>query len=293
MSSTTVPFAQAINIRQGTTKSVTMRGNEIVGYIGFSQTTPNNTTFLYQINPANLTGTRLNKISQSFQQYRVKKLIATLVTNLPTNSGGILAVGSTANPDQTLTKSEQVFALDGAQFVSMFVPSRTKLNFSREWLNIDPDSVELMKTTASLLAIALQSQVNITGTTNIPVMLEWEIEFKGTAIQPEYANANKEVFVPPSTCSSIDANYNVFLKSQVTTPVPVLGAGLYNMSPQVILPTVNGTSQTAEFVKQGSQSGGTAYLFYESEEAANNNTPIRASFNSFPSLPTLIVAPLN
>jgi len=278
---TQVPFAQAVNIRQSAPNRITtLTGKEQFASFTVSSALSPGKVQLFDINPAELEGTRLTQVCSNFQEYRVRKLAVTLVTNLPTTAGGSIVIGSTSNPDQLIETSSQVFALNGAQIASMYVPVVVNCNFTKTWLKIDPDSDDRMLTTASRVAIALQSSASITGTATCPLLLDWVIEFRGSAIQN--INFNRRTFVmPATTCTSVDSTYAVYLAPQSgeSLPLPAIANDWgYEITGGFNVTDTNSEERTVRILRKGPSSGGQAYYFFSDEEDYQNSLPIKVQF---------------
>lgn len=133
---------------------------------------------------------RVSNVSRSFQKYRFKSCVLRIQAGLPTTVGGLLVVGYCENPDYELDKenaARDIFALEGAQSKNLWtnIDSRANIRDRGKWYNIDLDSPEVMNTTQGQFYVCVQSAINVTGTMTIPIRLQYEIEFTGTAYQSE------------------------------------------------------------------------------------------------------------
>lgn len=297
---TQVPFAQAVNIRQSApNRIVTMSGKEQFATFTVSGSSVPGQVQLYDINPADLEDTRLRFVSQSFQEYRVKRLAVTLVTNLPTTAGGSIVIGSTSNPDQLIETSNQVFALNGAQIASMYVPVVVNCNYSKNWLKVDPDNVDAILSTCCRIAVALQSSASITGTAVCPLLLDWVMEFRGTAIQSFGGGGRQTVFnFPRTNVTSIDtaAGYAVYMAAQSgeTIALPPLAANRgYEVTGSFVVTDTEQNERIVKVIKLGPASGGQSYYFYDTEESYLDNNNIKVQFASGITFPRFIVELLN
>jgi hypothetical protein len=193
MTSTAIPYAQATQITQkNRDRVVTASGSDIIGNVSITSATPIGTIQQYLISPLNFVGTRQYNLAQNFQRYRYKRLSFTIAANQPSTAGGAIFAGYTSNPDQaftvvpgasSVTNLNQVFNLPGAQLVPMFVPRTilAKIEDASKWYYLDDDSDEIMNTTCGQFVYTVQSVSNITGTTSIPIIMDYEIEFVGSA----------------------------------------------------------------------------------------------------------------
>lgn len=297
---TQVPFAQAVNIRQSApNRIVTMSGKEQFATFTVSAASTPGQVQLFDINPADLEDTRLKFVSQSFQEYRVKRLAVTLVTNLPTTAGGSIVIGSTSNPDQLIETSNQVFALNGAQIASMYVPVVVNCNYSKTWLKVDPDNVEAIMSTCCRVAVALQSSASITGTAVCPLLLDWVIEFRGSAIQSFGGGGRQTVFTfPRCNVTSVDATagYNVFLApiTGETLPLPPIAAERgYEITGSFVVTDIEENERVVKVIRLGPRLGGQSYYFFDSEDDYLNFHPIRVKFIASTTYPRFILELLN
>lgn len=272
---TSVPFVQSVQVTQSAPLERVIRetGSDIIGTLSIDPTTKPGEIVAFSINPARLFGTRLNSLLANYQKYRfVRGSRFQIVTNQPSTVGGSIVVGFTSNPDMEITEGQisSIYALPGAQIAPMFVPVNVGMSVpSSKWLNFDIDSDEVMMTTAGLLFIGLQSQVNITGSTQIPIVLHWTVEMTGAATQSG-GNTAKIIIPAPITMTSVDSSYNVYLKSG-PNPVPTLiPSKPYLMNPSMTFHTGgsggNPSEVIAVFCTQGATSGGNSYRFYSTYE---------------------------
>jgi len=178
-------------LTQTSTKNATIiSAQELIGNITIAPGLNNvYSFFLNPIDPA-YTGTRLSQLAGSFQKYRFKKIMFRVMTNLPTTVGGTLTTGYCENPDQGITTTsfieaqQAIFALDGANISNLWVHNMVHCKIrDPKWYNIDPDSTEPMMTTQGTVYLLPSGDINITGEVQIPVVLDYTIEFTGAAKQ--------------------------------------------------------------------------------------------------------------
>jgi len=140
------------------------------------------------INPINFSSTRLANMAKNFQEYRVHDLEFTVFSNAPTTVGGLMATGSSSNPehdipaDKIANISAAIFALQGGTFSSLWTPIKVKVNCSKNWLKVDPDSSQSINTCAGALFMSQISSTNMTGTIVCPVVLRYDIEFRSAQL---------------------------------------------------------------------------------------------------------------
>lgn len=281
-SGTLIPLAQSTNIYQNTNGKFRTQAVEQIGVISFTSNTAIDTVWLFDINPLLLTNTRLQAIAKTFQKYQVKNLKFTIVTNLPTTAGGTIAIGTSENPDQIITNSQQTFSLSGAQLAPLYVPTEVSANFNKKLLNLDATSKENMMTTASRLAISLQNTSNISGTTSIPILMNWDIEFSGTAIQETSSPVPTTYAFPATKIQGKEPNYAVGLSKadDESFNVPVTPQGVpLSISPQQLIKTPNGGEEVAQYIKLNQVvTGVPTYFFYANSNDLENNLPINPYF---------------
>jgi hypothetical protein len=135
-----------------------------------------------------LNGTRLAFLAGSYQKYRYRRLVLKIASNFSTTVGGNIIAGYSENPEMQLLDGgavfNQLFAMNGVS-TSLFTPVNItgRIGDKNKWYNIDEDSAVIMDTTQGVFFVALQSAVTVTGTQTIPIMIEYDIEFKEPAVQ--------------------------------------------------------------------------------------------------------------
>jgi hypothetical protein len=164
---------------------MTLRAHEQIGYIRIG---PTNEFYDIPVNPVNFIGTRLAQMARSFQKYRFTRLQLRIMTNLPTTVGGTITSGYSSNPDYQVSIysdiGRQIFALDGAQISNLWVHNivRCPIRDRQKWYYIDPDSSEIMNTTQGKFLMLPTSGANITEEISVPLIIEYDIQFMGAAL---------------------------------------------------------------------------------------------------------------
>jgi hypothetical protein len=117
--------------------------------------------------------------------------------NVSTTTNGAIVGAYLANPDQELP-SNPVRALFGAGGCSAPVWQPLSIDAKllgrgpvNDYFNVDADSREVMLTTQGKFVLALQGQLSSTNSIDFPIYLEYEIEFKGAAIQQVLVSNNQ------------------------------------------------------------------------------------------------------
>jgi len=127
-------------------------------------------------------------------KYRFRSAIIRIQAGLPTTVGGLLVVGYSENPDYEIAGGESardIFALEGAQSKNLWtnIDVRAPIKDRAKWYNIDVDSSEVMNTVQGTFYVCLQSAMNVVGAMTIPIRLQYQVEFAGTAYQPEFVGS--------------------------------------------------------------------------------------------------------
>lgn len=215
---------------------ITFRGREIIATIVVPNATPAALLERIQLNPLLIGASRLNNVAKSFQKWRPIKFAFTLRPSNPTTVGGSVTVGYSRNPDHEVSSGfdapNEVFALQNSLMMNLWTATDFRAPVDKEWLFIDPDSTETMKTTAGSIFIANNGDVTATAPVRIPLILEYEVEFAGQSTQP--APSNILVF-PACTYGSATVASSSF------TLTPLSGEpslpSFPNMVPMVCTPT--------------------------------------------------------
>jgi hypothetical protein len=271
-----LPISTATTIRNNTNSSTVIKfpGKEIIGSITLSSSTPVNTLYQFVINPILMAGTRVQRFCSSFQKYRFRRLKFTVASNFPTTTAGSLVGGYTENPDQNFTENatiaNQIFACNG-KIATLYVPFEieAKIGDKNKWYNIDDDSDEKMMTTQGTFVLASLSTANITNTVSIPLIMEYEMEVTGQAVQK---NENSAILLFPATeieAGGTDANGNKQLTIAPGETLPFPPATLqrpFLLNPPMLMPVIpTGDQQVVANVIVYNQTGLNYYFrFYES-----------------------------
>lgn len=180
---------------------MTFSGFEQVAQLVISADTKPGDTVVVPLSPILMGSSRVSNVCRSFQKYRFKSCVLRIQAGLPTTVGGLLVVGYCENPDYELDSNNaarDIFALEGAQSKNLWtnIDSRAYFRDKGKWYNIDLDSPEVMNTVQGQFYVCVQSAINVTGVMTIPIRLQYEIEFTGTAYQSESLGGAVDV---PST----------------------------------------------------------------------------------------------
>lgn len=270
---TNIPMTQAFQVSNRSGDStVKISGSEIIGAFSIPTTAPTGLYRLFQVNPLEFTGTRVCRIASSYQKYRFTSLNLVLAANNSTTFNGSIVTGYSENPDFEITSAatapSQIYALSDARISSLYTPVTVPARFNdKRWYNLDLDSEELMNTTQGAFCMAIVQTPSNTATLNIPVIMNYTIELKGTALQTIASNA---VLFPAGDWTVASApNMNFTVSPGETLPKPTLVQGKpYIMVPQADV--ISGVRAIASVVAYYGET--TGYLFFTSLEAFNNSS---------------------
>lgn len=272
------PLTAVTQIRQSASQSQTVRfsGSDRIGGITFGPNTPVNTPIVFKMSPPDLPNTRAASMAKNYQLFRFKKMELTVFSNLPTTSGGGYTTGYTENPEQGFSTGPslpgQVYALPNSIAGNLFVPTKMKASISdkSKWYRLDQDSSEVMNTTQGMFVICVESLTAITTAITVPVYLDYEVEFKGSAIQVDQGFGT--VLLYPALAHTPGA-INTWVLSAVPGE-PALANNVLNV-PYLINPGFQVSGQLAEVVRfSAGPSGTTVVQYFKSEDDYSAGTPI-------------------
>jgi len=278
---TSIPFTQAYQIQQ-TNKVSTHRevNNEIIGAISIAAADLPGTSWGFDLNPLKYVGTRLNALAKIYQKYRFKSASLKILTNFATTVQGSLVVGYNSNPDYELTTGmaiNQVFSLNLSKMVQLWTPTSVaaQIQDRNKWYNLDLDSPELMETTQGAFHVVVQNAANITGTQSIAVMLEYDVEFTGSAINA--STVGTPATFPAGTWTYSQASLQFAADAGEPSLPSLAGDTYYYISPKITF--------SGEFVPEGFSytSSTTSFFFYDTKSEFDFGGP----YDNFPSSGTI------
>lgn len=157
--------------------------SERIGSITLGSSVPTTTAYTFHLSPGMLRGTRVEAMSKLYQRFRFTSAELLINCNLSTATTGSLVAGFSGNPDMELDGSPlgQIYSLPNAKSMRLWVPTTIKANMTPlvpgGWFTNDIDSAEVMWTNQGKFFIAIESMPSITGVTEIPIILNYTIEF--------------------------------------------------------------------------------------------------------------------
>jgi len=295
-----IPLTAATQIRQSAndTSVTRINGTDRIGSLSFGPNTPLGVPSFFRMAPTELTGTRLSKLAQNYQLYRFTAMELTVFSNQPTASGGAFTAAYTENADQAFTTgsvlSTQVFALPGAVMGNMFLPTtiQARIQDKNRWYKIDNDSAEVMNTVQGVFIVAVDSAAATNVALNVPILLKWSVEFKGSASQVGPSVSPVAIF---PACNYAPAGPEMF----TLTPIAgePLGPVMLASVPYAINPGIQILGEDVEIVAYYSASGpgNTGFKFYLTLEEFETGKAIQTSNAGTPpfSFGRTTVQPLN
>jgi len=282
--STQVPVEIAYSVRQMAplNKIHTERASEYIGTISASSNTPANTTIIFRMNPITLAGTRLQTLAGIYQKFRFRKLRLVVQTGASTSISGLYVAGYNSNPDSEIAVNSpkagtQVFALPGAVSRPLWIVGNVdaKIEDRNKWYYVDPDSEEVMNTTQGYFAIVIQAVPSTITPIVLPILLEYEVEFTGSAIQLD--NNTAPVVFPAGSWALNGVTGNWTFTALAGEPaVPTIPSG----SSWIINPVYEIPLSTSDPALCSVITGTTlSWIFYEDIESQQNGSAIKADTN--------------
>lgn len=283
---TSIPMEIAYTVKQNTRQRTHVEtAREYIGSFTILPTSAPGSSVVFMMNPLNLTGTRLNRIAANYQKYRFRRLAMTIQSSTTTSTNGLYIVGYNSNPDAELTPGTaipQVYDLPGAQSTNVWrtITSVAKLEDRNKWYFLDEDSEEVMNTTQGYFALVVQSPTSATGPLTLPVMLDYTVEFTGSAYNP--INANLPIIFPGGNWVPNPAANNdyVFTPSATEIAVPIVSTGTaYDINPSYPVTFVIGL-ETVSHIIRVVQRTASNWLFYASQDDYESGTNLKLT-NAF------------
>lgn len=301
--SVSIPMQTAYTIKQTAGVETTrLRGRERIGGIQIGRTdtgtviAPAGTGWVFPLSPLSYANTRISRMASMYQRYRFKRATLTIASNFSTSISGSLVVGYTTNPDFELVANNsinEVFAMPGAQSVTLWAPSNISAKFSpmanNVWYISDVDSSELMWTTQGQFAIVIENVASMTGVQDISVILDYDVEFMLPQIAP--APPASMYVIPTATygvaTSGGLANYAISAVSDTDVPYPAVNKQtIYEMIPSMAFVDKNGLDLMGRFYAEPTAG---QILFFENLEQAKTMNPANSISHPIDPVPKFIL----
>lgn len=185
---TSIPAAIATRVVQNTQNRIhTETHREVIAPFVMGPTSQPGDNVVYDMNPARIIGSRLQKLALNYQQYRFKRLAITMQSPAPSTASGLYAIGYTRNPDQEIGNGIQAIQsitnMPGASTSTVWNTTTSHASLDSKWYNIDADSQEIMDTTQGFFAACVMVPPSTTGPVSFAVWLDYTVEFRGSATQ--------------------------------------------------------------------------------------------------------------
>jgi len=217
-----VPLNLGYQTRQQNTESIQrIKGSEILQPITFSTTSSTGAFIEIPMNPLLLVGTRISQLAQNFQKYRFRSLLLRVAVNTSTTTTGSGVLGFMENPDQTIVPSvalNQIYACPGATQFPWWQQGMVaaRIGDRNKWYNIDENSSEIMLTTQGKFVVGVVQPPS--ATLVVPMLLEYDIEFLGAAIQVQEVGQSSYTFLACAFTSIVTGTTRVQFNSSVVQP---------------------------------------------------------------------------
>jgi hypothetical protein len=286
-----VPVVAAYTIRNtGTRATQRFFERELIGFMTVGPATPSGSLESYDLNPLTLVNTKMRNLALNFEKFRFRRARLTVGSNFPTTVAGNIITGYAQNPDQAfgdgVTAIRQVFALLGAQSTALYAPVdiSARIMDKAKWYNIDQNSAEKMSTTQGKFMLVTQSPASITTPVDIPLYLEYDIEFSGSALQEDELAGGLVLPMPALTITSVTGGVaSVAIATGETLTYPTLTLNLpYLVNPPYYVNNVENIRTEAEIAVLVRTVGGVQFSFYEDQAGYNNGEIIGLTYGSDP-----------
>jgi len=191
-------------------------------------------------------------------------------------------VGYNSNPDAEVSTGQaaisEIMTLPGACSSNIWrsIRSSAILEDKNKWYNVDGDSREIMQTTQGYYALALQSPPSTTGPLVMPVMLDYTIQFKGSAIN-RGPSANLFIFPAGSFgYDSITGNFTFTADSGEPAVPSTNNFDLYSIIPHYQIAVDSSAGDEVEYINIGAVVPTTAsWSFFGTPEDASVGTQLQ------------------
>lgn len=276
ITSTEIPMEVAYTVRQPSNRRVHREtACEYIGDFVILPTSTQGSSSKFMMNPLKMPRTRLYNLARNYQKFRFTKMSLKIQSSTTTSTNGLYVVGYNSNPDAEYSQATAipaVFDLPGAQSANVWrtITSVARIEDRNKWYNLDDDSEEVMQTTQGYFAVVVQSPTSATGPLVMPVILEYSIEFSGSAFNTENSSAP---FIWPAGnwgYNSVTGNYT-FVPASGETAGPIIPVGSsYLINPEY--PVSVGDDEDTIGVVMGTTA---SWTFFRTVEDLNNNTPLQ------------------
>jgi hypothetical protein len=282
-STTLIPLSSAYTVRQmNTGRDVhRVRASETIGKITMIPGQAVGQVDVFRLNPEDLTNTRLNAISRNYQKFKFKKAQLRIMSNLATAITGQLVTGYTNSAEMDITPgpqaAAQIFDLPGAAYQAVYTPTvvNAALDGKAPPFYIKDTGKDINTTIQGQFFIGISQQVTTAAPVEFPVILDYEVELSGNALQIP-TGQTALAFPSVNFMGRSEGNYTLAIAAGETLSLPSFTPGtLMQMKPSYEL-SLNVGAQEQGVVKANYLSwfGADQWRFYESVDAFNTNSQI-------------------
>lgn len=279
ITATNIPMEVAYSVRQpNNVRTHTETACEYIGDFVIRPNSVNGEGVRFPMNPLLLFRTRLFNLARNYQKYRFTRLALKIQSSSTTSTNGLYVAGYCSNPDFEYENRNAVaalFSLPGAQSTNVWrtIVIDAKLEDRGKWYNLDEDSNEIMQTTQGFFGIAVQSPTSATAPIIMPILLEYSIQFAGTAFN-DVSNGSRVVVFPSGSWgyNSVTGNYT-FTADSGEPPVPSTSNG----TGYVVIPGYPATFNSVETVIGVVKPTTASWSFYTTVDAYGTNDAIQAN----------------
>jgi hypothetical protein len=187
---TNVPLQMAYTKRQSaSSQGVRVKFSDMMDVITVGPGDPIGSMRQYPLNPLLMSG-RLKRYAALYGKYKFHAVRLSVGVNMPTTVSGNYTMGYVNNPDQAFPVSgrdaaEAVYAMPGSINKPWWMRGDmdARIVDKAKWYNIDADSNETMNTTQGKFVLCNVSPPTTTAAVNVPLFIDYDIEFKEPALQ--------------------------------------------------------------------------------------------------------------
>lgn len=280
-----IPAALATRVIQNTQNRIhTETHREVIAPFVMNPTSQPGDNVIYDMNPARLAGSRLQKLALNYQQYRFRRLAVTLQSPAPSTASGLYAIGYTRNADQEIGTGiaaiQSITNMPGASVSTVWNTTTAHASVDSKWYNIDADSQEIMDTTQGFFAACVMVPPSTTGPVSFAVWLDYTVEFRGSATQrvPQFLG-----LFPAGNWTRVGTTTGAtFIADSGEPPFPTTNLNvIYSVNPAWEVTDTNSTLQTIRAMVKTSAVNN-PWVFYQSVEGAQTGDAISipASFTT-------------
>lgn len=274
---TSIPAAIATRVVQNSQNRIhTETHREVIAPFVMNPNSQPGDNVIYDMNPARIIGSRLQKLALNYQQYRFRRLAITLQSPAPSTASGLYAVGYTRNPDQEIGTGIQAIQtitnMPGATTSTVWNTTTSHASLDAKWYNIDADSQEIMDTTQGLFAACVMVPPSTTSPVSFAVWLDYTVEFRGSATQrvPQFLG-----LFPAGTWTRVGTTTGAtFVADSGEPPFPTTNLNvIYTVNPVWSIVDTNFSLVTIRAMVK-TTSVNNPWVFYQSVEGAQTGDAI-------------------